>query len=138
LRTEESGGEFRQAQPRIFVSDELYAQAFGFAARFGNAEHGDSAATHRVVDERRAVGVAARQCGEEIAWPDFAAVARESCEIFGGCHFCVAHITRSYIRPRLWFHYVFSLASARIGAEVGMLSMGAMRAMTRPASGAAV
>src|SRR5215469_10250853 len=132
------GRYFRKAQSRILVGNEPCAERLRYVLQLRQAEHGNGAAAHCVGDERRAIFSRARQRCEKITRLYFAAVACQSREFVHFHHGSDAHITRRQNLPRLWFHYEFSLTCATTGFCVGMPSIGAMRAMTRPARGADV
>src|SRR5205814_5581642 len=99
-------------------------------------EDGRCAAAHRLCDKGTAIGARARKRREEIAGLHLAAVARKTCKRHAPFFRPKVRDASRDGRPGMWFHYVLSFAT---GANVaGMPSIGAIRAMTRPASGAAV
>src|SRR6185437_6104519 len=126
-----------QTKTRVLVGDEPNAQFLGVLRRIGARENGDAAALHGVRHEFRAVCLRAGKGREQIAGFHLAAVARKAREVFHRLHFLRTRLTRCNHRLRMWSHYEFSLASARTGS-FGTPRMGAMREITRPASGAAV
>ncbi len=137
LRAIEFGRRARQSQARVFIGDEAHAQFLGVAGRIGARQNGDRAALHRVGHEFGAVRLRSRKGCEQIALFHLAAVARKACEILHRLHFARTRLTRCNCRLRMWSHYEFSLASARTGS-FGTPRIGAMRAITWPARGAAV
>ncbi len=137
LRAVEFRSGARQAKTRVLIGDETHAQFLGLCGHFGTRKNRRSAAFHRVGHEFRAVCFRAWKCREQIARLHLAAVAREAREILHRLHVARTRLTRCNRRLRMWSHYEFSLASARTGS-FGTPRIGAMREITRPASGAAV
>ena len=118
------------------VGDEAHTQRAHRGFVFRTAEHGGRAALHRFLDEDGAVHFRAGQRGKQIAGLDLAAVAREPGE-FRRLHGVLFHLTRRFYGLRLWCHYGVTVV-ATVSGFWTTPKIGAMREITRPASGAAV
>ncbi len=134
LRAIEFGSRAGETESGIFVSDETHAECGDALSKLRPAEHGSCTAAHGIGDKLRAVDMRARQCREQIAGLDLAAVARESGKFLRRLHGALTHLHRPQHRPRLWCHYVFSPTTGSCRTP----RIGAMRAITLAASGAAV
>ena len=128
----------RETLARIFIGNEPHAERFGVLAELRRAQNsgGPGASPRRRYNSRHRRGcLTMRQKDSRF---DIAAVAREPGYALYRVHGSCAHLTHRQHAHRMWYHYDFSLAVVSDAATAGMPSIGAIRATTLPASGAAV